>query len=97
MHLAPAGAQSLILSATCVAEQMPNLRPGGSGSGSHRLGSIKELDSGGSAAAAADGGFSAEKLALRRLIMPGARDSADGDPESVVTVSSPAGEVLGSG
>ena len=72
---------------------MPNPRPGGPSGGSHRLGSIKESDSGGSAGTAADGGFSAEKLALRRLIRPGIdRDSAAGDPESVVTVSSPPGD-----
>ncbi len=76
------------------AEQMPSLRPGGTGGRSHRLGSIKELDSSGSGLAAvvtAADVVTAEKQALRRLIRPGARDSADGDPESLVTVSSPAG------
>ena len=73
---------------------MPRLRPSGTAGGSHRLGSIKELDSASSGSAAvvtAADVVSAEKQALRRLIRPGSRDSADGDPESVVTVSSPAG------
>ena len=60
----------------CQLLQMPKLRvPGGV-----RLGSIKEGDVAAAAAAAAVDRMAADKLALRRLIRPGAPDSAADDP-----------------
>ncbi len=60
---------------------MPKLRvPGGA-----RLGSIKEGDVAAAAAAAAVDRVAADKQALRRLIRPGAPDSAGGDPLGLPT------------